>query len=106
MCRVTRRGQQAQDLQRGIADLETNPNTCRQDCHPAPHRGLHSSRQREQETWSQQQQGAATPALRCAALIYRCNRGHFFLEKCHVLYKTTPLKKNDLPMGEQVSHVR
>lgn len=36
----------------GRADLETNPNTCRRNCHPAPHRGLHGSRQREQETWS------------------------------------------------------
>lgn len=75
VCRVTHRGQQAQDLQRGIADLETNPNTCRRDCHPEPHRGLHSSRQREQETGSQHRKERHTAALRCGALISRCN-GH------------------------------
>ena len=55
----------------GIADLETNPNTCRQGCHPAPHTGLHSSRQREQETWSQN----SKTVPRYGALIYQCSRG-------------------------------
>lgn len=95
MCRVTRRGQQAQDLQRGIADLETNPNTCRQDCHPEPHRGLHSSRQREQETWSQhskeQQRRRSGVVLRSASATG--GRGVLFT-KCHVLYDTEKKKQS------------
>lgn len=43
------------NLQGSIADLETSPNTCHQDCRPEPHRGLQSSRRREQETQSELQ---------------------------------------------------
>lgn len=35
---------------RGVADLETNRNTPRQDCRPAPRTGLRGGRRRERET--------------------------------------------------------
>lgn len=80
----------------GIADLETNPNTCRQDCHPAPHRGLHSSRQREQETWSNT----------CAQVWRLSSPGAMgpFLTR-HVWCEICPLETN-LPRAWQVLTLR
>lgn len=83
------------NLQRSIADLETSPNTCHQDCRPAPHRGLQSSRRREQETQSELSQTAELPALSRTAPTQTCTSAPAFLctwkrNKSCVWYRLSP----------------